>query len=374
MKKFISLNTFQAIATLVGGIIGAGILGIPYALAGSGFLTGFVTLLIVGIMSMFLNLFVGEIILRVKQPHQLPGYAGYFLGKKAKHIFAVVMILGAFGALIAYIIGVGQSMSALFGGNSVYWGIGFSIFSSYLVFRGVQVIKSFELFFLSLALFIILVISVLSFGKIDFNNFNESFNYTKLFLPYGVALFAYGGMASIQPVREILKGREKFLKKIIIISSIIPIIVYVLFAFIVVGVTGQNTTEVATVGLGNVVGDLILLLGNLFAIFAMGTSSIIMGLVLKNTFQYDYKISQLKSWAITCFIPVLIYLAGVNGFVSVLSLVGAVGGGVQGIMVVIMYWKTNGKGNRKPEYDIAQHYIIGSFLILMFIFGILMIL
>ncbi|MEK6816901.1 MAG: aromatic amino acid transport family protein, partial [Nanoarchaeota archaeon] len=60
----------EAIATLVGTIIGAGVLGIPYVVAKSGIKIGLVHILLLGIAILFINLYVAEISLRTKKTHQ----------------------------------------------------------------------------------------------------------------------------------------------------------------------------------------------------------------------------------------------------------------------------------------------------------------
>lgn len=60
-------------------VIGAGILGIPYVVAKAGFLTGLLDLIIIGLAVLVLNLYVGEIMLRTKEDHQLTGYAEKYL-------------------------------------------------------------------------------------------------------------------------------------------------------------------------------------------------------------------------------------------------------------------------------------------------------
>lgn len=370
-RKSTFLVTIQAIALFVGTIIGAGILGIPYSLAHSGFGVGLFVLVVVGVMVMFLHLFVGEMVLRVKERHQLPGYAGYFLGPWAKNVFGGLMIFGAFGALIAYVIGVGESLAALFGGIPLWWGVGFSLVFSYFLYRGLNLIKSFEVFLLGILFFVVFVIAFLSRGYIDQSNFIVgTISFDNIFLPYGVALFAFGGMSALRPVREILQGHEKNFKKVIIISSLIPLFLYIFFAYIVVGVTGSATTEVATLGLGKVIGPVIFTLGNLFAIFAIGTSFLTIGLSLKETFMYDYSLSSRYAWLLTVFIPLTVYILGVHSFIKVLGLVGAIGGGLQGIFIVFMYWRSSTRGNRKPEFDVAQHWVVGTILLVMFLSGI----
>ena len=84
----------EAIATLVGFTIGAGILGIPYVIAKAGFVTGIINILIIGILVLFLNLYSGEIVLRTKGDHQLTGYASIYLGKTGKFLMAISIIFG----------------------------------------------------------------------------------------------------------------------------------------------------------------------------------------------------------------------------------------------------------------------------------------
>jgi len=68
-------NFLSAAFTLTGTIIGAGILGLPYVFAKAGFVIGLFWLIFLGLTLIFVKLCLGEIILRTKQTHQLPGYA-----------------------------------------------------------------------------------------------------------------------------------------------------------------------------------------------------------------------------------------------------------------------------------------------------------
>lgn len=368
------LTQFQALATLLGTIIGAGILGLPFAVSQAGILYGVAVLIIVGVMVLFLNLFMGEMVLRVKEPKQLPGYAAYFLGEWAKPVFGLTLLLGVFGAQVAYMIGVGESLTRLFGGSSEYWSIAFVVFFAYPIWRGVQLIKSFELIMMIVILTIMILLGFLSNGFFEVGNLitDYEFSWSKLFIPYGVALFAYGGISSIRPVREILLRREKSMKKIIMIGSLLPVFLYVSFVLMVIGVSGGSITQIATIGLGNIVGSHMIGLGNLFAIFAMSTSFLTMSLALLEVLDYDYGFTKFLAWCTTIGVPLILYIVGVHGFIETLSVVGAIGGGVQGILIVLMYWRSSIRGNRKPEYDIPQHYLIGSLLILMFSLGIIL--
>ena len=60
---------YEAIATLVGTTIGAGIMGIPYVVSKSGIVAGIIDIVLLGAVILMINLYVGEIALRTKKTH-----------------------------------------------------------------------------------------------------------------------------------------------------------------------------------------------------------------------------------------------------------------------------------------------------------------
>ena len=85
-------SKFPAVAVLMGTIIGAGILGIPYAIMQSGFLIGLIHLIVIGAIVLLITLYLGEISLRTAKNHQLTGYAEKYLGKKGKLIMTLSLL------------------------------------------------------------------------------------------------------------------------------------------------------------------------------------------------------------------------------------------------------------------------------------------
>ena len=169
----------------------------------------------------------------------------------------------------------------------------------------------------------------------------------------------------------ILKKDKKKLKKAIIIGSLIPFLVYLLFAAAVVGVTGINTTEVATIGLGETLGEYMIIFGNLFAVVAMATSFLILGLALKWMLHYDYKIPKTASWFLTCFIPLSLFLIGIKSFIGVIGITGAIAGGIEGIIIVLTAKKAKEKSQVKPAYSVPLSWILAILLIILFTAGII---
>jgi amino acid permease len=362
-----SRNLLEAIAVLTGTIIGAGVLGIPYVVAKAGFLTGAVAIIVLGLALIMLHLYLGEVSLRTKGIHQITGYAKLYLGKWGERLTVVAMLVGIYGALIAYIIGEGVALNAIFGINATVASLLFFAVMAAFVFIGLKVIKGSELWLNLVMILVIGLIIVLSLGKIKATNLAD-FSFMKLLIPYGVILFAFLGTAAIPELNEILKKERKKLKKAIIIGSLIPLILYFLFALVVVGVGGVK--EIATVGLGEMIGQHMVVLGNLFAVVAMATSFLALALALKWVFQYDYRINKHIAWGLTCFIPLAIGLSKVTGFIQVIGIAGAVAGGIEGTLIVLMHRKAKKLGKRKPEYSIKSNMLLTVLLIAMFVGGI----
>lgn len=362
-------EVLRSISLLMGCIIGAGILGLPYVFAKAGFITGLIVLIAIGLAVLILNLYVGEIVLRTKDLHELTGYAEKYLGKWARNLITFSFIVGIGGALIAYLIGEGAALSAIFGGNPLIYSLIFFCIMAVLIFFGLNWVAGSELLLTTAMFFLIFLIFIFTVPFVNVTNLSH-FDISKVFIPYGVVLFALVGSAAIPEVKAELKKNKKLLKKTIILGSLIPLILYILFAAVAVGVTGLSTTEVSTIGLGNALGKHIILLGNLFAIFAMATSFLVLGLALQWVLHLDYRINKHLAWFLTCFIPLAIALSGATTFIQAMAISGAIAGGLEGILIVLMFKKAKKLGKRKPEYEIKDNNLINFILILIFILGI----
>ena len=365
MKKL-----WYAIATILGGVIGAGILGIPFAFAKAGILYGMINLAIVALLILTVYLYMGEVMLRTKGIHQLTGYAEKYLGKIGKGFMAFALIFGIYGALIAYLIGIGDIMSAWLGGNAFFYITAFFIIFSGLIYAGIKAVSKSEFIFsyLKIAVFIALAVSLIAFFK-PVNLAAMQFSWKTSLLPYGVVLFSMMAFPSLPEAREILINEEKSLKKVLIISTIIPALVNGLFALFLTGALGKSIGEVAIVSL-NSIGYLQFVLGFLFALLAMATAYLSLGLALHEMYEYDYKFSHNLAFFVTCIVPYVAIILGIKDFVKTLSIVGAVAGGITAILIVMMFRKAKNIGERHPEYTINKSNIINLILVLLFLAGI----
>ncbi len=365
-------------ATMIGTIVGAGVLGIPYVVSKIGFLYGFLLLLFLGVAFLYLNLFLGEVVLRTKGQHQLSGYAEKYLGKWGKAVMSSSMFLGLYGALTAYLIGEGATLQALFGFGETWWySLIFFVVVSAIIFRGVKTMGNVELILICLLFLVVVFITIFSFDQINLSNLAGT-DIAKIFLPYGVILFAYIGFPAVPELQEVLGRDRKLMKKAIIIGSVLPIFLYIIFTFIVMSIVGLDQFEllepnqrIATVALSIYSLPLLGKFANLLAVLAMFTSFLSLGTALKETYQFDFHMSRRLALFLTLSLPLVIAAFNLTTFVAILGVTGALAGGLDGIIITLMYWKAKRLGERTPEYLLPQHKLLGSIFILLFVAGIL---
>jgi len=343
MPKFLSNRLILAISTLSGTIIGVGFFSLPYITLKVGFWVILGYFLALGALVILIHLFFGELALKTPDFKRLPGFAKIYLGNWGQVLAYISIILGIFGALLAYLIVGGEFFTELllpiFGGNSLIYTLFYFVIGASLIFFGITAIAKVE--FWGLVLFFIILFAIFFRGEsfITIGNLFPSPDFSYIFLPYGIILFSLWGATLIPEIEEMLGERKKLILKIIPIAILIPIIVYLFFIYLILGITGSQTTESGLSGLRNVLGNGVVSLALFFGVLTTFTSFIALGLTLKKVFWYDLKIEKNLSFAITCFIPLALFLIGIKQFIPVISFVGGIMIGIDGILILLMYQK-----------------------------------
>lgn len=368
MKKYIN-----ALAIFAGTAIGVGIFGLPYATAQFGFFPIIIYFIFLGLIVLIIQLAYGEICLRTNGQHRMPGYAKIYLGQKAKNLTLFSNAIGLYGAMLAYII-IGGSflaslLSPIFGGNDLTYILIYFVAGSFIIFLGSRTVAKYEIFSLTIFFGVFVFLLYKGIPLIDTQNF-LTFDLKNIILPYGVILFSIAGITVIPETREILADKAKSLKSLIIIGSLIPIITSLVFIFLVLGVSGVNTTKDALAGLESVLGRQTLIAGFIFGIITTFTSYLTIGLTLKKIFWYDLKFSHFNSWVIACFIPLILYFIGVQDFIKIIGFSAAITALIEGTIVFLIYLKAKQKGQRVPEYQIRLKQWVLYPLVLLFAIGV----
>ena len=367
MNKKFWATTF----TLTGTIIGAGILGLPYIFAKSGWLAGLFWLITLGAVMIFVNLTLGEITLRTRGRHQLSGYAEKYLGKWGKRIMFFAMIFGVYSALLAYLLGEGQSLAKILPGNinPIFLGIAFWLIMTALLREGLKGLKKIETWGVVAIIAIVIGIFFKFLPQIETSNI-ITLNQSYFTLPIGVVMFALLGFTSIPELRQEIKGQEKLFKKAIVVGSLIPIILYILFTSVFVGILGTEITEIATLSFGPII--------TILGIFTMLTSYFVLSYSIRDTFKFDIKSSKKINFLFTSLIPLLIYILiakyKILGFAAILGIGGVISGGTTGILILLIAKKAkaNKRSKNEPEIRIPINWPIIIVLSIIFIAGIIL--
>lgn len=338
------ISLFEGIALIVSATIGAGVLGIPYAVAKVGVPVGILYIVVLGFLMMGLNLLLGEVTIRTKETFQLSGLAGKYLGSFGKWFMTAIMYSALFGILVVYVIGEGQTLSELFGGTAYMWSLIFFALASIPIILGMRTLKVVEFVLTIAVLSVVLLIVMWSAPHVQIPHITST-NFAQLLFPYGVILFAYSSATSIPEVHSVLRNKNITFKKVIIYSSLITMAVYCLFAFMVVGVSGTGTTEIATIGLGKQLGSIMFVLGNVFAALAMGTSFMVIGLSLRDSMQWDFNVKKGLANIIVLGVPLVIFLLGLRQFIAAIDFVGGVLVSTQLILIILIYLKAKKHGD-----------------------------
>ncbi|MCX6780572.1 MAG: hypothetical protein NT003_00410 [Candidatus Magasanikbacteria bacterium] len=330
----------RAAGVLFSTIVGAGMLSIPFVVAQVGIVVGLFYIVGMGLIMCVVHLLLAELVIKTPHHLQLTGLMRKYLGPVGMWIMATVFFLLHVSAMIAYLIGEGDSLSVLFGGRPFAWAILFFIFGTTIILRGVRVITDFDAIMTIVTTVVIVVLIMLSVPSANLE-FYAPKQLASLLLPYGVLLFAFHGTSAI-PELEIITGRDpRALRLAVLVGSLVPIVLYVGFAAAVVAVTGVNTTEIATIGLGAAVGPRVVLIGNIFAVVAMSSSFVTIGEALRRTFQWDFGFKPNTALAFAVGIPLIIYIVGARGFISVIAIAGATCGTTEIFLLICAYWKAH---------------------------------
>ncbi|MCK5490846.1 MAG: amino acid permease [Candidatus Pacebacteria bacterium] len=366
-------NYIFAVSSMVGTSVGVGIFSLPYVASKSGFLPFVILIVILGVITTILGLMYGEITLRTTNKGRLVGYCEKYLGKKGKIIATIVVLFTLYSSLLVYIIIGGIFGSAVFssslGGNELTYSlIMFAVISVgiYISLKVVSVIEFLMVIFLFIT---ILGIVLKGIPIVDVGNL-VTHNSSQFFFPFGAILFSLGALSAIPVLEHIMKKKQKKIKDVIIIGNIIPIIIYILFVVVVLGITGAETSVEALYGLNVSIGNGIVTLGLIFGIFAISTSFLMLGINLKEMFWYDYHLSEKKAWALTCFVPLIVFVLGLRDFITVVNIAGGIAGGFIGILIIIIFYRAKKMGDIKPAYSIKVPVVISLVMVVIYSIGI----
>ncbi len=330
-----SISVGEALAILIGTQIGAGVLGLPYAASQVGLIPAMFILF--GIMALLLA--TALMSLKMSAEHggaQISTLAHRLLGRGGGWTMYVSITIMSFGALLAYVAGMGSVIASLFGISDTLGAILFWVFASVIIYMGLEASGKAELImnYIMIALFVGVIAMLVPHAKLSNGLYMDMGG---LFAMIGVSIFALGCHTVIPDVYKGL-GSYRKTRRVVILGFLIPTSIYAVFMLAFLFVYGKNTPQIATQGLGALYGYWGNVIGNVIPFVAITTSYIGIALAQQsNSIEY-VRMKKPLAWAITVLPPIAVYLAGVTNFADVLAFAGSTGDLMAFIILPTIMW------------------------------------
>ncbi|MEK7634498.1 MAG: aromatic amino acid transport family protein [Patescibacteria group bacterium] len=373
IKKLFSQFIFPT-SLLAGTIIGAGMFALPYLFEKSGIILGLLYLIFFSLVFALMHLMYADIIIRTPENHRFPGYAGVYLGKFGFWSSIFMAVIGAIFVLTVYLILSASFINLIFPNliiDNIYKILFFWLISSAALFFNVNKLTFLEFLVFGgmvVIIFIIFISGILTIDKI------KSYSLIDLkyaFLPYGAILFSMYGRSAIPTVLGYFRNNNQsplLSKWPIILGSIIPSLIYIIFIFGIFGLSNKISEDAVSGLVGHLPFFVLIFLGVL-GIISLWSTYIMIGRDIKKTLEHDFKLSQILSGLIVVFIPIILYLLGFKNFLKLIEISGGIIIGLEGLFLILMWLKAS-KINAENKMINNLHPLIIYPLLIVFIGGI----
>lgn len=344
----------QAVLILSGMIIGVGMFGIPFSFVKAGFWLGVLELTVLTGLMALIHLLYARIILTTPVPHRLPGYVRLHLGGYAEVLAVLSSFFGIVGSLLAYILVGSIFLHTVFqsfwtGSSEMLWAMVITSSSALITLFGLKK-EAFIDSALSAALLVLLGYIIFSlFPQVKADNFS-GINLSEAFLPYGVLLFALAGSAAIPDVVALLRRDSKKIGPAIFVGTLIPAMVYFLFALAVVGAIGSGVSEEAIKSLKNIMSANSFLVLGIVGFIAVYDSYIILNSNAQALLKLDFRFSPKVAWILASLVPFALYAIGIQNFILIIGASGAIAGGIEVGLIVAVYQRIRRSQGQAPVW------------------------
>ena len=345
-------------ALLVGGTaLGAGMLALPVATAGSGLVPAWLIYFICWVFSLATGLLFVEVGLWMPQNANIVSMAFHLLGKWGRAFAWILYIFLFYCLTIAYVSGGGGLVASLLGPAIPLWvsTILFTGFFSAFVYYGTKIVGR-----LNVVLMVGLIVSYILFIAMGSSRINFSllegwgWKSAILGLPIIFTSFSYQGI--IPSLLTYLNRNAKKMRVALIAGTSIPFLSYIIWDLIIKGIVPaqgpHGLIETKQHGLSAITplqyflqeGSYIYTVGNFFAFFALTTSfiGVTLGLLdfLSDSLQIEKTPKKKLGLCAMIYIPsIIISLINPAIFLSALGFAGGFGCVfLLGLLPVLMVW------------------------------------
>jgi len=371
------------IMIIVGTMIGAGILALPIITAKLGFLVGSLLIIIVWSIMTYTAVIISDISCSMPYGSSFKTIAEKYLGKTGGIVATISFLLLMYFISTAYISAASSSLSSTFPTISEnISSLVFVIIFGSIVVLGTRFVDYANRFFISLKIVVLMILCVVFNQYIEIPNLLASPVNLGASLLVSIPVFttSFTSHIIVPALSDYLGKNARDMKKIIIIGSIIPLILYIIWIVTILGVLPLHGPvsfmgsifDHIPVNKANI-GDILTTLGHkvrtpttdmvlhIFTYVAIMTSFLSVNLSLFHfnidTYNLD-KLKKIPSYIIaavlTFTIPLIINLLDPDIFIYAMTCVGLSIAVLLMIMPGLMAFKINSQGE-SFNYKISSY-------------------
>lgn len=238
-----------AMLLISGTTIGAGMLALPMASAQLGFINSIILLSILWAYMVIAALIMVEI--SQGKGNSIATLAQKHLGPWAKHLAGVSLLVLFWSLLAAYISGGSSILHQKLGGSSALISFLYTLVFGICVAACTKMVDYTNriLFIIKIILFSFMIFALVPFIKSSYLGFSKL--NTTLTIPQAIPIFftSFGFHGSLPSLIQYLHGDKKSIYLSIILGSLIPLVVYILWQVVTLGVLGSHFEVGGDVGL-----------------------------------------------------------------------------------------------------------------------------
>lgn len=372
---------------LAGTAIGGGMLALPVITAAGGFFPAIIIFILCWLFMTATGLLLLEVFLWKKEESNLVSMAQMTLGFPGKVVAWLLYLFLFYSLTVAYVSGGGALVSDVFEAlkiNPLHACISPLIFV--LIFAPFVAIGAKAVDGINRLLMVGLIISFLVFvflgiGHIE-PKFLTHFKWPLALLATPVVFTSFGFQGTIPSVASYLDRNPQKVRKAIIIGSSIPLLVYILWEALILGVVPREALVearekglAAVAPLKNVLSvPWLFTVGEFFAFFAIVTSflGVTLGLLdfLSDGLKVKKNLSGRLLLSLAIFIPPLLFaMVNPSLFLHALHYAGGLGCALLlGLLPILMVWRGRYGLKLKSPYSLFGGRITLSLLILFVVF------
>lgn len=346
-------KTLSGILLIAGTTIGAGMLGIPLVTAQAGFLPALGITLLVWAFMVATGLLYLETTLWMHKGANILSMSYRFLGKSGRAVSGSIYLFLYYCLMIAYFAAGAPIFLSLLGFNPSTMGYliyGF-VFGGIIVF-GIKAVDRINYILIIAMLIAYAALVGIGIPEISFERLEGS-NISKAFFAAPILFSAFGFHNVIPSLTTYFDRDPKVLRKAILFGTLIPLIVYLIWQLLIIGIvpldsieTALNEGRPATAALQSLTGNYwIATFGKFFGLFAILTSMLGVAFSMLDFIADGMKIkpNKILTRIFLCFLvfapPFLLSSLDPKIFVIAIGFAGGFGEAfLNGLLPVLMVW------------------------------------